>query len=59
MATNTSIFSTWGRNSRLYERYTSNAVEALSSDEQLQEAQAEWEQFFTDSHGDILPCFAA
>ena len=54
MAGNTSIFSTWGRNSRLYERYTSNAVEALSSDEQLQEAQAEWEQFFTDSHGDIF-----
>ena len=54
MAANTSIFSTWGRNSRLYERYTSNAVEALSSNEQLQEAQAEWEQFFTDSHGDIF-----
>ena len=54
MPDNTSIFSTWERNSRLYERYTSNAVEALSSDKQLQQAQAEWEQFFIDSHGDIF-----
>lgn len=54
MAGHTSIFSTWGRNSRLYERYTSNAAEVLSSDEQIQEAQAEWEQFFINSHGDIF-----
>lgn len=54
MASHTSVFSTWGRNSRLYERYTSNAAEALSSDKRLQEAQAEWEQFFINSHGDIF-----
>ena len=54
MAGQTSVFSTWGRNSRLYDRYTSNAADELSSNEELQEAQAEWEQFFINSHGDIF-----
>ncbi|WP_117368105.1 N-6 DNA methylase [Natrarchaeobaculum sulfurireducens] len=54
MTGNTSMLNTWGRNSRLYERYTSNAAEALSSDDGLQEAQSEWEQFFINSHGDIF-----
>ncbi len=50
----TSVFKTWGRDSRLYDRYTSNAADELSSNEELQEAQAEWEQFFINSHGDIF-----
>ncbi|WP_168216308.1 N-6 DNA methylase [Halorussus halobius] len=50
----TSVFNTWGRNSRLYDRYTSNATDKLSSNEDLKEAQAEWEQFFINSHGDIF-----
>ncbi len=54
MKDHTSVFSTWGRDSRLYERYTSNAAEVLASDERLQEAQSEWEQFFINSHGDIF-----
>jgi len=54
MGGQTSVFSTWGRNSRLYDRYTSNAAAELSSNEVLQSAQAEWEQFFINSHGDIF-----
>ncbi len=54
MAGQTTVFSTWGRNSRLYDRYTSNAADELSSNKDLQEAQAEWEQFFINSHGDIF-----
>ena len=54
MASQTSVFSTWDRNSRLYDRYTSNAAAELSSNEELQKAQAEWEQFFINSHGDIF-----
>jgi len=54
MAGQTSVFNTWDRNSRLYERYTSNAADQLLSDERLQKAQAEWEEFFINSHGDIF-----
>lgn len=50
----TSVFSTWDRDSRLYDRYTSNAADQLSSNEDLQEAQANWERFFINSHGDIF-----
>ncbi|PSQ21106.1 type I restriction endonuclease subunit M [Halobacteriales archaeon QS_9_67_15] len=49
-----SVFETWGRDSRLYDRYTSNAADEFATTETLQEAQAEWEQFFVNSHGDIF-----
>ncbi|MFB6162977.1 MAG: N-6 DNA methylase [Halococcoides sp.] len=49
-----SVVDTWGRESRLYDRYTSNAAAELSSNAKLQEAQAEWEEFFIESHGDIF-----
>lgn len=54
MKEKTAIFRTWGRNSRLYDRYTSNAARELSSNEDIRGAQAEWEQFFSNSHGDIF-----
>ena len=54
MVGQTSVFGTWDRNSRLYDRYTSNAANELSSNEELQKAQAEWEQFFVNSHGDVF-----
>ena len=54
MKENTSVFRTWGRNSRAYDRYTSNATTELSSNDELQAAQSEWEQFFINSHGDIF-----
>lgn len=47
-------FSRWDRNSRLYSRFTENAQSLLETDEAFQQAQAEWEQFFTNSHGDIF-----
>jgi len=50
----TSAPGTWGRDSRLYERYTSNAARALSRDETLRDARDEWAQFFVNSHGDIF-----
>ncbi len=54
MAGQSSVFGTWGRNSGLYDRYTSKAAEKLSTDRDLQAAQEEWEQFFINSHGDIF-----
>ncbi|MFT4947645.1 MAG: adenine-specific DNA-methyltransferase, partial [Natronomonas sp.] len=54
MRSQTSVFSTWDRDSRLYDRYTSSAAAELSSNEMVQEAQTEWVQFFLDSHGNIF-----
>ncbi len=52
--TRTSVFTAWDGSSRLYDQYTSSAADELSTDEQLQRAHAEWEQFLLDSHGDIF-----
>jgi hypothetical protein len=57
MTRQTTVFSTWGRNSRLYDRYTSNAAGELSTNESLQEAQTEWKRFFINSHGNIFDGF--
>ena len=54
MSQATSIFGSWGRDSRLYERYTSKAVDELRTNERLRRAQSEWEQFFVNSHGDVF-----
>ncbi len=43
-----------GGRGRLYERYTSNAVAALSTTGALRDARAEWERFVVTSHGDIF-----
>jgi hypothetical protein len=54
MRRNPAIFGTWGRDSRLYDRYTSNAARELSANGSLREAQTEWARFFINSHGDIF-----
>jgi hypothetical protein len=54
MSSQKSIFNTWGRTSRLYDRYTSKAADELLSNNELQAAQKEWEEFFINSHGDIF-----
>ncbi|MFC6724379.1 N-6 DNA methylase [Halobium palmae] len=54
MAGQRPVFDRWGRDSRLYDRYTSSAVDRLSSSEELREARTEWERFFVNSHGDVF-----
>ncbi|MWG35153.1 N-6 DNA methylase [Halomarina oriensis] len=49
-----SVFDRWGRESHHYERYTSNAVDRLADDDDVQAAKAEWEAFFVGSHGDVF-----
>ena len=54
MHEDTSALEVWGSESRLYDRYMSNAAAERASNEAFQEAETEWERFLTDSHGDIF-----
>lgn len=54
MSKSKSFFGFIGRDSQLYNRYTTNARALLSSDETLQAAKDQWEQFFVDSHGTVF-----
>jgi len=54
MAGQTSVFNSLGRNSRLYDRYTSRVADERSSSQELREAQTEWERFVINSHGNVF-----
>lgn len=54
MSRSTSHFGVFGVDSGLYDRYTTNARSQLSSDERIQRARDQWEQFFVDSHGAVF-----
>ncbi|GAB7089880.1 hypothetical protein JCM18237_01510 [Halorubrum luteum] len=54
MPDHTSLRSTWGTGSHLYDRYTSNAATELASSETLQAAHEEWVQFVITHHGDVF-----
>ncbi|GGJ08583.1 hypothetical protein GCM10008995_18030 [Halobellus salinus] len=54
MTGQTPIVDVLGGRGRLYGRYASNAVAALSTTGALRDAHAEWERFFVTSHGDIF-----
>ena len=54
MTGRTAMIDVLGGRGRLYGRYTSNAVAALSATGALRDARAEWERFFVTSHGDIF-----
>lgn len=46
--------SVWDHNGPLYTRYTSNAAEALRSNDRVRAAHREWERFLVESHGDVF-----
>jgi adenine-specific DNA-methyltransferase len=54
MSRSTSLFDLFGRNSRLYDRYTTNAEAQLSSDGELEAARDQWVQFFVESNGNVF-----
>ena len=54
MEDETAVFEAVGRDSRLYNRYTSNAADERTSNADLRAAQAEWERFITNSHGEVF-----
>ena len=50
----TSVRELVGKDSRLYDRYVSNAADERGTNDAFREAQAEWERFLTHSHGDVF-----
>jgi len=50
----TSVLDALGRDSRLYDRYVSNAADERADNDAFREARAAWKRFVTDSRGAVF-----
>lgn len=54
MHDDTSVHEVVGKDSRLYDRYVSNAADERAANDAFREVQTEWERFLAHSHGNVF-----